>query len=49
MLAAQDQERHLRILQDILELISNQKALDMLIDSDSSKEAFDVIKQYVKE
>lgn len=49
VLAAQDQERHLRILQDILELISNQKALDMLIDSDSSKEAFDVIKQYVKE
>lgn len=49
VLAAQDQEKHLKILQDILELISNQDVLNMLILSNSSDEALKIIKRFVKE
>lgn len=45
MLAAEDQEKHLKILQDILELVSNMSKLDLLIKCNSPKEVLAVVNQ----
>mgnify|MGYP004654324047 CR=1 FL=1 len=43
VLAAEDQEKHLRILQDILELVSEGDSLNALMESDSSEELLAII------
>ncbi len=45
MLAAEDQEKHLKILQDILELVSQQDMLDLLMKCDSPEELLKIVCQ----
>lgn len=45
VLAAEDQEKHLTILQDILEIVSDEKILESIIESNTEMEVFGTIKQ----
>lgn len=45
MLAAEDQEKHLKILQDILELISRTDTVDLLIKCNSPEEILSIVCQ----
>lgn len=48
LLAAEDQEKHLKILQDILVLVSNPNAIETLIGCNSPEEVLTVIHQFMK-
>ena len=45
VLAAEDQEKHLTILQDILEIVSDEKILESIMESDTEGEVIGTIKQ----
>ena len=45
VLAAEDQEKHLTILQDILEIVSDEKILESIIESNTEMEVLGTIKQ----
>lgn len=45
LLAAEDQEKHLKILQDILELVSQQDMIDLLMKCDSPEEILEKVSQ----
>lgn len=49
LLAAEDQEKHLEILQDILLLVSNSSALDKIVTCDVPHEVLTVVRQILKE
>ena len=48
VLAAEDQEKHLTILQDILEIVSDEKMLESIIESNTETEVLETIKQNLK-
>ena len=45
MLFRSDQEKHLTILQDILEIVSDEKILESIMESDTEGEVIGTIKQ----
>lgn len=48
MLAAEDQEKHLKILQDILALVSQPNTLDVLIKCNSPEDVLAAVYQFIK-
>ena len=49
VLAAEDQEKHLRILQDILQIISDEEAVEQLIQCDTTAKILEIIEEKLKE
>ena len=47
VLAAEDQEKHLTILQDILELVSNEEILDILTECNTKTEILSVVNHFL--
>ena len=45
VLAAEDQEKHLKILQDILQIISDEETVNQLIQSSSCEKVLAIIKE----
>ena len=48
VLAAEDQEKHLTILQDILELVSNEEILDILTECNTKTEILSVVNHFLQ-